>query len=121
MKIACKIVGLFLVGTLVAALMSAMFVTDALADSDRAPIEGAASCHGHSSSQHPHLPAPLSYRCCMTGHDSAVVQASQSPQPLAQFARVASYVEPGVVETVIRCLVGSIVLSADPPRSPLRI
>jgi hypothetical protein len=123
MKFASKIVGLCLVGTLIAALMPAMFVTDAWADAYRAgPIEGAAGCHGQGGSQPPHLPTPSSYRCCMTGHDAAVVQASQSLQPMAQCARVAAHVESGTVEVVLAGVEGSIVRSADPPgRSPLRI
>jgi hypothetical protein len=125
MKFASKIVGLCLVVTLIAAFAPA---NDAWAEVDRAPhslavpVESAASCHARGGSESSESQRPLSYRCCMTGHDVAVVQASQSPRPIARCVRVVSQVEPGLTESTIRAVDGSIILSAYPPStSPLRI
>jgi hypothetical protein len=79
-----------------------------------------AGCHQHGHN----LPArqPASYVCCLTGHDSAVPQASFSPRPV--LVEVASF---ELCASLIRIAglgaVGALPLSSgDPPgTTPLRI
>jgi hypothetical protein len=122
-----EILGLLLIAAVVMA-------TGAVAEADHAsppwaaPAHRPAGCHGHggetlpdSHLPHSRRPAPVSYQCCLTGHEAAVVQASYSPQPSFQCSHFR------LIESAptARCLEGLevlMVLSADPPgTTPLRI
>src|SRR5580693_3190536 len=86
-----SIVALSIVVLSIVTLSAAPLVTGAWADANHAspPLTGsserAPTCHGHGSAilphSHPRLPAPESYRCCLTGHDAAVVRTSYLAQP----------------------------------------
>jgi hypothetical protein len=133
MKFGSKILGLLLI----AALVTATLVTRSLAVGvpDHAPSEALderpAGCHAHGGQSlplapqpHSPLPAPVSYKCCLTGHDAAVVPASTSPQPPAQchYTQVALQIQSALTAYFLGDLDVSIRLSADPPgTTPLRI
>lgn len=62
-----------------------------------APQQDATPCHVHSSSHSalppaPH-PGPVNYRCCMTGHDVAVLTVADFSQPSDGCAQDAFSVE----------------------------
>jgi len=119
---------------LIAALVTTM-ATAAVAEADHAsaplaaPAEHPAGCHAPGGntlpdSQLPHSPrpAPVSYQCCLTGHDAAVVQASHFPQPSAQCAHAARQIESALTAHCLDGLDVPVVLSVDPPSTiPLRI
>jgi len=133
MKFGREILGLLLVAALVMA--TATLATGALAEADHAssplaaPAQRLAGCHAHGGktlpdSQHSHSPrpAPVSYQCCLTGHDTAAVQASYSPQPSAQCSYAALQIESALTARCLGELEVLMVLSADPPgTTPLRI
>jgi hypothetical protein len=127
---ASKIIGM----SLIISLSIATLATGAWAEADHAssplPSTGSSergpACHGHDAAilphSHPRLPAPESYRCCLTGHDAAVVRASYLAQPSAEVSRVAVQIEPALTTSELDGLEFSVVLSADPPgTTPLRI
>src|SRR5580692_4171373 len=137
-KTASKIVGmssivaLSIVAFTIAALTAAPLATEAWADANHAspPLTGsserAPTCHGHGSAilphSHPRLPAPESYRCCLTGHDAAVVRTSYLAQPSTEISRAIAQIEPALAISELDRLDVSVVLSADPPgTTPLRI
>lgn len=132
MKVASKILGLLLTVALV-------MTTGAWAEADHAPAPASGStsmststsdarlagCHARGDriphSQRP-LPGPVSYQCCLTGHDAAVVKALHVPQPSVLGVYLALPVEPAPRLSLVSHLEGAMVLSADPPGSPpLRI
>ena len=129
MKFESKILGLLLI----AALVTATLVTRSLAGTvtaDHAQSvavdERPAGCHAHRGQSLPlsPLPAPVSYKCCLTGHDAAVVPATTSPQPPAQcqYAQVTLQIESAVTTYFFGGLEVSMVPSAEPPgTTPLRI
>jgi hypothetical protein len=131
MTFASKIVGLMLI----AALSVATFVTGAWAEADHAskPLVGlgerAAGCHGHDGEALPRsplspsrLPMPMSYQCCLTGHDAAVVQAYHFAQPPSEVSRLTLQIKPAPTAPTMCELEVSIVLYADPRGpTPLRI
>lgn len=133
MKFGSKILGLLLI----AALVTATLVTRSFAVTvaDHAPSaavdERLAGCHAHSGQSVPvsplprsPQPAPVSYQCCLTGHDAAVVPASASPQPPAQwqYTQVALQIQSALTAYFLGGLEVPILLSADPPgTTPLRI
>src|SRR5208282_5523741 len=130
MKFGREILGLLLIAALVTA--TATLPTGAWAESDHAasaPAQSPAGCHAHAGKRLPDSqnsrsprPAPVSYQCCLTGHDAAVVRASNSPQPLAQCSRVDRQFGPSLTTCCLRDLEVLMVLSADPPGpTPLRI
>ncbi|MGB8784606.1 MAG: hypothetical protein WCD02_15905 [Terriglobales bacterium] len=95
------------------------------------PIEHPASCHMHDGntrlvSHHPSpphspRPVPTNYQCCLTGHNTAVVQSTYGPRPCAGSTRV-TQLEPSMTECFSTREEVSIVLHANPPGSaPLRI
>jgi len=137
-KTASKIVGmssivaLSIVAFTIAALTAAPLATEAWADANHAspPLTGsserAPTCHGHGSEilphSHPRLPAPESYRCCLTGHDAAVVRTSYLAQPSTEISRAIVQIEPALAISELDRLDISLVLDADPPgTTPLRI
>jgi len=131
MNFARKILGLLLI----AAFVVAPLATGALAESDHAssplamPAQRPAACHVHGGETHldSHLlhsrrPAPVSYQCCLTGHQAAVVQASYSPQPSFQSSHSIRLIESAPTACCLEGLEVLMVLSADPPgTTPLRI
>jgi hypothetical protein len=131
MKCGREILGLLLI----AALAMATLATGALAEVDHAssplatPAQPIAGCHAHGGttlpdSRHSHSPrpTPVSYQCCLTGHDAAVLQTSHSPQPSAQCSFATLQVETALMAYSLGGLDFLMVLSANPPGStPLRI
>jgi hypothetical protein len=132
MKFGSKILGLLLIAALVTATLPTR--SFAVAVADHAPSaaldERPADCHAHGDQSRPHsplphspLPAPVSYQCCLTGHDAAVVPAT-SPQPPAQcqYARLTLQIDSALRADFFGGLEGSMLLSVDPPgMTPLRI
>jgi hypothetical protein len=131
MKFGREILGLLLIAALVMATTT--LATDAWAEPNHtasAPAQSPAGCHAHTGKSLPDSqnsrsprPAPVSYQCCLTGHDAAAVRASFVPQPSGhchcQCAHLALRVEPALTACCSRDLM---VLSADlPGPTPLRI
>jgi hypothetical protein len=136
MKYRSKILGLLLSAALVT-------TTNAWAETDHAtgsstelsagrtssqPNEHGAGCHAHGGSGLPNSPSrsqrpsPLSYQCCVAGHDAGLVQTPDSRQPLAQSGRVVVQIDAALTSCSSSGLVVSIILFADPPGvTPLRI
>jgi hypothetical protein len=82
----------------------------------------AAGCHalsGTNSSDapapHSPRPAPLRYRCCLTGHDVATVLASYVPQPSTQCEGATIPADPALGGRFLDVRNVSTVLFADPP------
>jgi len=128
MKFGSKILGLLLIAALVTATLATRSL--AVAGADGAPSaavdERPAGCHAHGGQSLPlsPLPAPVSYQCCLTGHDAAVVPASTSPQPPAQwqYTQVTLQMQSALTAYFLGGLEVSMLLSADPPgTTPLRI
>ena len=140
-KTASKIVGmssivaLSIVAFTIVALTAAPLATEAWAEADHAssPLtrssERMPACHGHDGAtlprlphSHPRLPAPESYRCCLTGHDAAVVRTSYLAQPSTEISRAIVQIEPALAISELDRLDISLVLDAYPPgTTPLRI
>ena len=82
--------------------------------------ERPAGCHQHGTSP---APQPVSYRCCQSGHDSAILQVSSNLQP--QPSDLTSHFELSEVllsSDTRQILRDVTVSSADPPNTaPLRI
>jgi hypothetical protein len=77
-----------------------------------------AGCHQHGAK--PPVSAPVSYRCCQSGHDSAILQTLLTPQ-LSGFSTSVSIPVPIPVATQ-RCLHSLMISSSDPPDTiPLRV
>jgi hypothetical protein len=135
MKYGSKILGLLLIAALLMATLSTRSLAVGVAVADHAPSaavdERPAGCHAHGGQNLPlssppryPLPAPVSYQCCLTGHDAAVVPASASPQPPAQYqyTRVTLQIQSALTAYFLGALEVSMVPSADPPgTTPLRI
>jgi hypothetical protein len=86
------------------------------------PDQRPAGCHEHGSK----APAPesTSYQCCLTGHNSALPQTSQSPEPIVH--NIYNVHSELVIESPMSSLVAFgfknfAVSSGDPPGTPLRI
>jgi hypothetical protein len=129
MKVGAKILGLLLIVALgTAALPTGAFaVADHSSASSAALGQRPAGCHAHGGkslplSSLPHSPLPASYKCCLTGHDAAVVQVSALQQPPAQCTPVPPQIEPLLTGYFLGGLEVLMVPSADPPgTTPLRI
>ena len=130
MKFGREILGLLLIAALVTA--TATLPTGAWAESDHAasaPAQSPAGCHAHAGKRLPDSqnsrsprPAPVSYQCCLTGHDAAAVRVSLVPQSSGQATHIAPGVEPELSFLSDNDLKVAMVLSAHPPgSSPLRI
>jgi hypothetical protein len=91
-------------------------------------------CHGHggeslsessrSASPLPRAPlqAPVSYRCCLTGHAAALLQTSDLQQLSIHYASATPQIELARTEYLLGAHEVPTALSADPPNSaPLRI
>jgi hypothetical protein len=129
MKLGREILGLLLIAAMVMA--TATLATGAWPGADQtvsAPGQSGAGCHGRSDKRLPDSqnsrsprPAPVSYQCCLTGHDAAAVRASLVLQPSGQGTHLALRVEPALY-LLSGDLKVAMVLSSDPPgSSPLRI
>jgi len=128
MKYESRILGLLLIAALVMATLTTRSLAVTVAAADHAPSaaldERPAGCHAHGGQSLPlsPLPAPVSYQCCLTGHDAAVVPDSISPQPPAQCAAVHRQIEPLLTGYFLGDFEVSMIPSADPPGiTPLRI
>src|SRR5271166_3165019 len=122
---------------LIAALVMATWSTGAEAKVDHAsasssgpmaaPGERAAGCHAHRTNLYvPPIPAapraPVSHRCCLTGHDVAGVPPSSHTPPSEQWRQATLHVVPLPTECSYRGSDVSLALSAYPPgMAPLRI
>jgi len=123
-----EILGLLLIAAVVTAT-GAVAETDHASSPLMAPAQPAAGCHGHvgetlpdSHLPHSRRPAPVSYQCCLTGHEAAVVEASYSPQPSFQCSHFIRRIESAPTARCLEGLEVLMVLSADPPgTTPLRI
>jgi hypothetical protein len=125
-----KIVGFLLIAAVVIAPLTTGVWAEAESAAASQPGLGdrPAMCHKHQGttapvSNFPHSPhsVPPSYQCCLTGHDAAVVQASDSPQPAASRACITVHIEPALMLS-LSGLKGAILPSADSPgTTPLRI
>ncbi|HEY6302318.1 MAG TPA: hypothetical protein VIX14_04570 [Terriglobales bacterium] len=123
-----EILGLLLIAALVmatGAVTEADHASSPLATHAPRPV----ACHVHggeplldSHLPHSRRPAPVSYQCCLTGHEAAVVQASYSPQPSFQCSCSIRLIESAPTACCLEGLEILMVLSADPPgTTPLRI
>jgi hypothetical protein len=129
MKFGPKILGLLLIAALVmATLVTRSLAVTVTADHAQSAAldERPAGCHAHRGQSLPLSPppAPVSYKCCLTGHDAAVVTAFASPQPPAQcqYTRVTLQIESALAAYFLGGLEVPMLLSADPPgTTPLRI
>jgi hypothetical protein len=135
MKFRSKILGLLLTAALLMATLSTRSLAVGLAVADHAPSAAVddrlAGCHAHGGQSLPSapqprspLPAPVSYQCCLTGHDAAMVPVSTSPQPPAQcqYAQVTLQIQSPLTAYLLGGLEVSMVPSAEPPgTTPLRI
>jgi len=133
MKFRSKILGLLLIAALLMATLATRPLAGAVAVADHAPSaaldERLAGCHAHGGQSLPlsplprsPLPAPVSYQCCLTGHDAAVVPDSISPQPPAQCTPVPPQIESLLTGYFFGGLEVPMVPSAEPPgTTPLRI
>jgi|HubBroStandDraft_1064217.scaffolds.fasta_scaffold254369_2 hypothetical protein len=139
MKVVAKTPALLLIAAL-------MLATGVWTGADHTGAPGAASaplttpgrqhagCHGHgggglpessrSTSPLPHSPlqAPVSYRCCLTGHAAALPQTSDLQQLSIHYASAREQIEFARTEHLLNAHEVPTVLSADPPNTaPLRI
>jgi hypothetical protein len=93
------------------------------------PSEHPVSCHAHSRTGNPvqhnensPTPAQSNYKCCLTGHDAAIVQSLHSQQPSAHRSRLASQVQLAPAAYPLAPARACTVPSADPPNiTALRI
>src|SRR5258708_27670076 len=130
-----KILGLLVITGGVKGGLRAGSLEVAAADHESAPSaalgERPAGCHvdggkssSHSPLPYPPLPAPVSYKCCLTGHDAAVVPASPSLRPPVQYqwTGVTLPIESALEAYFSRGLEVLMVFSAGPPgTTPLRV
>jgi hypothetical protein len=104
-------------------LLSAMIVVPPAGQDASAMMAPArpAACHQHEGA--PPLPQPVSYRCCQSGHDSAILQSAPASQldsadQPAPVERTDIFTLPSTLPIVRRVSASS----ADPPDlTPLRI
>jgi hypothetical protein len=114
-----KQVSILLVMLLVSLIATAPLVGQVTSAMPITP-ERPASCHQHGTSP---APQPVSYRCCQSGHDSAMLQVSFISQP--QLSDLTSHFE--LSEILISSLTRQSLRdvtpsSADPPNTtPLRV
>jgi hypothetical protein len=85
-----------------------------------------AGCHDHDDAplaSHPdRLPVPVDYQCCITGHDAAVLHASDLPWPVIECAHFVVQSDLCASPSFSQHFEAVLPLSADPPLlSPLRI
>jgi hypothetical protein len=128
----------FLSLLLIVALLMATSAMSGWAEVDRMSAsskagEPTASCHDHSDKEHggknPHSSfpgksrsTPVNYRCCLAGHDIAVIHPSDTVQPAAQCSHASLQPKPALVTRFQSALANSKGLFVDPPgTTPLRI
>jgi len=130
MNCGSKILGVMLIAAIVVAPLATAVAEANNAASRVAPVERSAACHMHDGntlpvSHHPSpphspRPVPTNYQCCLTGHNTAVVQSTYTPQPSAESTRV-TLLEPSMTECFLPREEVSIVLANPPGSAPLRI
>jgi hypothetical protein len=84
------------------------------------PQERPAGCHEHGSK----APArhSTSYHCCLTGHNSAIPQTSDTPEPILHDTQIELLVDSPIGSLATGGLGQLTVSSGDPPgATPLRI
>jgi hypothetical protein len=68
------------------------------------------------------MPMPVSYQCCLTGHDAALLQAPYQTQFSVQSVQARVEVEPALTVSAFESSEAATVISTDPPgKTPLRI
>jgi hypothetical protein len=78
-----------------------------------------AGCHQHG--EKPPASAPMSYRCCQGGHDSAILQTFTADAP-AQMVSNGDSIPASVTPSTQICLHSLMISSPDPPEIiPLRV
>ncbi|HWZ82597.1 MAG TPA: hypothetical protein VNW47_08235 [Terriglobales bacterium] len=85
------------------------------------PADRPSGCHGNGLGHPVPSPSPAGYQCCLTGHSTAVPQATYPEPMLLQLRRVLSS---EMVPSVQDCVPSDerAISSGDPPgASPLRI
>jgi hypothetical protein len=85
-----------------------------------------AGCHQHGATQHgatPPASAPVSYRCCQLGHNSAILQSSLTSQTsLVDVVSTSDSTLAAIVFATPTGLRSLMVSSPDPPHTiPLRV
>jgi hypothetical protein len=93
------------------------------------PTERIGSCHAHSQTgipvprrEGPPAPGSSNYKCCLTGHDSALVPLIQGQRPFAHGFRLAVQVQPTrVTSATTACQITAIVCGDPPNITALRI
>jgi hypothetical protein len=109
---------------LLVVLLAAVVATASPFGQEASPMpavhEQPAGCHQHGTAP---SPQPVSYRCCQSGHDSAILQISFTSQldtaDLTSPIELIEVMTPDITHPSIRHLANS---SADPPGiTPLRV
>lgn len=143
MQVASRFLALLLATVLlVASFATGAFAADSIATSPHPTTPGTAhplgsgnrcgACHAHGgmSPQSPHSqsqspqgpsPTPVSYQCCLTGHNVAVVQASQSPQPSNRCIHFVSTIASAFAIRSAEIELSAILYVDPPGMAPLRI
>jgi hypothetical protein len=109
-----------LVVFLVITAMGASFLTPQSLLLHAQPQERPAGCHEHGSK----APArhSTSYQCCLTGHNIAVSQTSDTPALILHAVRTELLIDSPIASLVTGALGQLTVSSGDPPSAtPLRI
>jgi hypothetical protein len=123
-----RVLGIFLAAALVVAATASN--TSALSHVPQASTTSSgannhlAGCHDDAPpASHPNpLPAPVKYQCCITGHEAAVLHASDLPWPVTECAHFVEQSDPCALPSFSKHFETVLLLSADPPlQSPLRI
>jgi hypothetical protein len=107
---------------LLAVLLVSLIATAALLGQGASTMpvvhERLGGCHPHGSA----VPPPVSYRCCESGHDSALLQISFTSQPDADLAAAIEVSKATIPDITHQALCHLATSSADPPAiAPLRI
>jgi hypothetical protein len=111
--------------SLVAVLLLTVIATVSLAGQESSLMAATpvrpAGCHQHGAT--PPVSAPVSYRCCQVGHNSAILQSSLTSQPsLVDVVSISDTTPAAIVFATPTCLRGLTVSSPDPPHTiPLRV
>jgi hypothetical protein len=78
-----------------------------------------AGCHQHGAK--PPANTPVSYRCCQSGHDSAILQSSLAT-PLSEVVSSGFSIPALITVSTQGCLHTLTISSPDPPHTiPLRV
>src|SRR6266576_2054069 len=84
------------------------------------PAAPPAGCHQHGAK--PPASPPVSYRCCQSGHNSAVLQTSFTTLLYSALASTGVSIPAPITVSTQGCLHSLILSSPDPPHTiPLRV